>query len=265
MEENKNPLNKVVSEVENQIKTDFVRETEKFKKQNGTVGTIVLYCGLIVLIICSLILINIAFKSGASAFNDGYEEQKTKTHDSIYDYFKEKAKQKYLVSNKATIKLGNIREESNLEVLKVIESAWIIQNDEQKQQGVTRWVKYVGEGIFTVDLTESEFLVNDNKHYVLIRIPEPAMTEFGILSENTEPLLYAHKKFLDDGSYKEGADLSIDFHKRAESTIEDNINNNQNYLSQAKEAAIEQLTKLVKLLNPSKEMADLIVEIEFID
>lgn len=265
MEENKNPLKEVASDVGNKVKEDFIRETEKFKKQNGTVGTIVLYCGLIVLVIISLIIVRTAFKSGANAFSDGYDAQKTKIHDSIYDYFKDKAKQKYLVSNRATIKLGNIREESNLEVLKVIESAWIIQNDEQNKAGVTRWVKYVGEGIFTVDLTESEFLVNDNKHYVLIRIPEPAMTEFGILSENTEPLLYVHKKFLDDGSYKEGADLSIDFHRRAESAIQDNINNNQNYLSQAKDAAIEQLTKLVKLLNPSEEMADLIVEIEFID
>lgn len=264
MEDN-NPLKETLTNVENQIKNDFSKETEKFKKKNGPIGTIILYSSCVVLIIVCLILINSAIKVGKNAFDSGYTNKKNEIHNSIYDYFYNNAKQKYLVSNRAIIELGNIREESNLEVLKVVESTYVTQTQEEKDKGITRWVKYVGEGVFTIDLTESEFLVNDSKHYVLIRVPEPVMTTFGIQTNETEPLLYVYDKFAANGSYKEGADLSIDFQQRAEISIQESINNNQNYYSKARESAKDELTRLVRLLNPGEEMQDLVVEVEFID
>lgn len=105
-------------------------------------------------------------------------------------------------------------------------------------------------------------LDNDN-HHVLIRIPEPALTSFKIIDDDTETLIFVYDKFLSNGSYNQGANLSMSFNKRGYSEIKDSIYSNQEHIKKAKEGAISELTQLVRLLNSSDEMSDLIVEVEF--
>lgn len=265
MDDNKKPLQELIENTRKQIVEDYKKETSDFKKKNGSVGTIVLYCFLAVLVIVGILMVRKAISVGTDSFKDSYNNKKESISSEIYQKFYDEAEKKYHVTNRATINLGNIREESKLEVLKVIESTCVIQTDKERSEGNHRWVKYTGEGIFTIDLTISEFLVNNDKHYVLIRIPEPSMTEFQILNENTEYLMYAYDKLIGNGSIEQGVSLSMDFQARAYTEIKNSIYDNQNYFIKAKESAKEELTKIVKLLNSTDEMSDLVVEIEFFD
>lgn len=117
--------------------------------------------------------------------------------------------------------------------------------------------------------------MDNEHHYVLVRIPEPELTQFDIENENAEQLFYADKTYKitvpilqqniqwNDGSYQTGTELFNSQEFSAYTMIREKITSNQAYYKKARESAQAQITRLVKALNTDETLNDLEVEVEF--
>ena len=175
-----------------------------------------------------------------------------------------------------SITIGNLREEQKLEVLKVSEVTY--ETPQPKDQGwfeelvtsitgifaadVVSWLEVPGNGVFTVNLQASEFIIDEERKYVLIRVPNPELTEFTIDYENVELLLFEEGGAFKN-SAKYGVDKAIEQLQSAELTMMQKVNNNQEFYKRARESTEKMLVNLVTQLNPQLE--DLVVKVEFIN
>lgn len=100
-----------------------------------------------------------AKKSCTDSFSTAYDETKRKTYDQFkqkaFDYFEEQNH----VSNQATLTIGNIKEENSLEVLSVSDSWVKISEPDEDADKTTRWVEFNATGVYTVDMSVSEFTI----------------------------------------------------------------------------------------------------------
>ena len=127
---------------------------------------------------------------------------------------------------------------------------------------VVSWLEVPGYGVFTVDLQSAEFIIDNERGYVLIRLPYPELSEFTIDYENVEVL-----NFEDSGIFKNSAKVGEDLARKqlqsAELTMRQSVNSNQKYYQAAENDATNILLNLVKQLNPQIE--NLVVDVEFIE
>ncbi len=218
-----------------------------------------------------------ALRIGASAASSTYHSQKEEVSEEIYQTFYEKsynaAEKTHHVSNEISISIGSLREESRLEVLKVSNVAYEIRDSESenilysivdhiRDRDVSSWMKVPGNGVFTVNLQTAEFIIDDDRQYVLIRLPKPELTEFTIDYSNVEELY-----FDDKGAFKNSAMVGVELAREqlesAELDLRAEITSNQRFYQSACDAAENILTNLVRELNP--EMPELTVDIEFME
>ena len=168
------------------------------------------------------------------------------------------------IHNDVYISVDQIREMSKYEVFSVIEYATVIESETQKEKGIYAWSQYEGKGEFSVDLEQSEILVDHANYYVSIKIPHTTMTYVPI---NSKDLLYQDDRKNLGIFPKKDSDTGFDIPQELESKGNSEIYkklNSKEYFDKADEAAISRLTDLVKLLN--SEIADkLVIEIEFND
>ena len=102
-----------------------------------------------------------AKKSCFDTFSNAYEDTKKNTYNQFkqkaYDYFEAQNH----VSNQATLTIGNIKEENSLEVLSVSDSWVKISDPDTDADKTTRWVEFNATGVYTVDMSVSEFIIDD--------------------------------------------------------------------------------------------------------
>ncbi|MBR2726414.1 MAG: DUF4230 domain-containing protein, partial [Solobacterium sp.] len=236
-------------------------------RKHGSAGVLICVLLILALIGSSLwfwrLMIDVGAKSAKNAFLNSYRESSANSHEEYYSKGYETALNNYHISDDVTISLGEIREISKLEVLKVVKDDYVIETDTQRMQGIHCWTQYRGIGTFTVNLQASEFIVDSQEHYVLVHIPEPEMS-FHLDEEFTKVALYMDGTInipyinvsLNDGSYKEGVAIAEEQQKRAYENIRNSILNNQQYYLDAKNAAEEQIINLIKTLNSTEELSD---------
>lgn len=220
------------------------------------------------------------FAVGSGAAMDSFGTAKDEAADEAYQFFYDMsysaAEKAHHVSNNVSITIGDLREEQKLEVLKVSDVAY--ETPEPKDQGwfdalianitgifdadVVSWLEVPGNGVFTVNLQAGEFIIDEERQYVLIRVPNPELTEFSIDYENVELLLFEEGGAFKN-SAKYGVDKAMEQLQSAELTMMQNVNNNQEFYKHARESTEKMLVNLVQQLNP--QLPDLVVEIEFID
>lgn len=124
---------------------------------------------------------------------------------------------------------------------------------------VTAWLEVEGEGTFVVDLQATEFIIDNDRHYVLVRIPNPELTNINIIK--TTRRLFADD--WRDGSYREGVDLALKQRNEASLQIQKALLSNQYIFSSAKDVAVAMIGNLVKQFNP--DIPDLQVDVEFME
>ena len=233
----------------------------------------------VLLCTCVYMIID-TFTVGANAANDSFGTAKDEAIDEVYQIFYDKsfeaAEKEHHVSNNVSITIGDLREEQKLEVLKVSEVTY--ETPQPKDQGgfeglitnitgvfsadVISWLEVPGNGVFTVNLQASEFIIDEERGYVLIRVPNPELTEFAIDYENVELLLFEEGGAFKN-SAKYGVDKAIEQLQSAELTMMQKVNNNQEFYKRARESTEKMLVNLIKQLNP--QVDDLTVQVEFID
>ena len=198
---------------------------------------------------------------GASAAHDAYIAAKEHTEKSIYQMFYDAAEARYHTSNEVTISVESIREEANLEVLRVSDVEYIVQEGDDTNKGITSWLEVPGEGVFTVDLKASEFVIDNQHHYILARIPNPVLSNCEIIYKDAVQLEYKNN-FTND-SIKDGEDLARTQYKEAYIKIWTEFTSNQQFFLAAQSAAKTMVTNLIKSFNP--DIPDLVVDVEFIE
>lgn len=263
--------------------TNELPDKSKRKKPEGlsrkqlTLGAIV--ASALLLCICVYMILD-TFTFGAGAAIDSFSTAKDEAAEEVYQFFYDKsydaAEKAHHVSNNVSISIGDLREEHKLEVLKVSDVAY--ETPDPKDQSwledlianitgifdaeVISWLEVPGNGVFTVNLQAGEFIIDEERQYVLIRVPSPELTEFSIDYENVELLLFEEGGAFKN-SAKYGVDKAVEQLQSAELTMMQNVNNNQEFYKRARESTEKMLVNLVKQLNP--QLPDLSVKIEFID
>lgn len=223
-----------------------------------------MFIGLSLLSIAiSLLLLNGMMNVGARALTDSYstayEAEKQSTYDFFYDQFFKVAEEKYHVSNRINVYIENLTEEQKLEVLKVSDIEYIINNRGDTEGNIVSWLEVPGEGVFVVDLKAADFIVDNDRSHVHVRAPYPELTNVKIDYKNVNQLLFEDDMF--NGSFKQGEDLARAQLKEADTLIKKAFLSNPHFYSSAQKAAEKTIINLVRELNPRVE--GLVVEVEF--
>ena len=213
--------------------------------------------------ILSLIISFAAFRIGVSALKKSYkttfEKEKEAAYNAQYEKYFKQAEKAYHVSNRVNISIEGLKETANLEVLEVSDTEYIISDKEDNGNGITSWLEVPGQGTYIVNLQAAEFIVDNEREYVLVRAPYPEITNISIDYGNVKKLLFKNNIFND--SYSVGEDLARSQLNSADLLIKKEFASNQHFYLSAQEAAVSSIQCLVKQLNP--KLPDMTVDVEF--
>lgn len=166
------------------------------------------------------------------------------------------------VKNRGLISIESIQEKADLEVLKVSDVEYI--TNEKTEDKVTSWLEVPGTGVFTVNLSMGEFIIDDMRHYVLARVPKPEIKTYNIdiNQEKINILAYQNNHwFFDNGSVDEGESIAQRQLSEAKTKIQEDILSNERYFEIAKSSAESIIKQLIRSLN--ENIPDIDIEIEF--
>ena len=221
----------------------------------------VLYGGVAVLITVALIAASsVLFMGGRHRMEESYQIASQNAHDGIYEAAFEFAEARNHVSNDVNISIGDTKEVSRLEVLAVSGSEYIIKNADETSK-VISWLEVQGRGIFTVDLASGEFIVDSDRQHVLVKVPQPELTECTVSATGKQ--FWRDGWIISNGSVAEGVRLSQAQLGEGRMKLEESMKQSRKFHEAAQETAIRMIKSLVEEWNPN--IPDLQVEVEFIE
>ena len=214
-----------------------------------------------VLITVSVMLFTNSIFAGANTLRNSYTDACSTawadTYEDTYGKIYDAVEKKYHLSNRTEISISNIEKTAKLEVLKVTDTGYIVDTPDDNKKGITFWLEVKGEGTYVVDLQMAEFIVDNERCHVLVRVLSPELTGINVTGMET-------KLFKDKGaneSYQYGTDFAIAQQMKAKEYIEKELRSNQYFYDSAETAARRAITNLVRSLNPG--VTELTVEVEF--
>lgn len=164
----------------------------------------------------------------------------------------------YHVKNVTSINVGSIRKEQKLQVMNISDTVYITEDTDDT---ATAWLKVSGTAEYTIDLDMGEFIVDEKRNYVLIRIPEPEFSESSLSIDKVEKLLLKSNKPITQGSVEEGVSLAKKQSEKAYANLADDIKSNELYLKAAKASGKKIIMSLVKSFNADNK--NLKVEVNY--
>lgn len=228
-------------------------------------------CKIVVSVVCVLMLfvsagvLFSAIKHGgtvmAETYKDVCEEEREAVYQEQYEIYRAAGEERHHVSNRVSIYVGNLQEEQRLEVLKVSDVEFIIENREDNSYNIVSWLEVPGEGTFVVDLKAGEYIIDEERANVLVRVPYPELDNVCIDYANVRKILFKNDIF--NESYKIGEELAGQQLARADMLLKKEFTSNQNYYINAQETAKHTIEALIRQLNP--EVPNLTVDVEFYD
>lgn len=219
--------------------------------------------------------ITVAGRSAGEAFQRTRTEVQEDVYQKHYSDAYEKAENAHHVSNRISISISDIQKMQKLEVLQVSNVAYITEDDvgegeEAKDlwSGVvgifegklTAWIEAIGEGSFTVNMKASEFIVDNERQYVLVRIPRPSLDNFTL---DQAKAVYVNDDGVKKRGTSDGVDLAARQRRYAWEKLKKEVESDQFFYESAEKAAETILENLVKGIN--SDIPELTVEVEFID
>ena len=236
------------------------KPVQRKNKKSGW-QTLLLILAPIFLLAASFFLVNTAMSKAMTSAWDSYKNTEATvsdtTYTAIYDWFKKKAEEDHHVSNRTSITLGTMKKEAKLEVLRVPDTEFVIENKENNKYGITSWLKVKGTGIFTINLNLSDFIVDNERNIVTIRIPRLELEyDMGNGDKNLEKLLYKQDLHLPTftNETKAGEEIQLRMIEEGRKRIREEIKTKPAYYFSAQEAAQEVLSNLIKSLNPERDI-----------
>lgn len=254
-------------------------KNKKEKLTDREISIWALFVSMALIALSAFLLVDavaVSVGTAVNSFRDKVSETSEEISKKFYQFSYEYAEKKTHVSNRATIELGDIQMQSNLQVLQVSDVYYEIFPKEKRdllgdlinfipdlfKEDVTLWMEVPCEGIFTVNLETAEFITDPENSYVLVRLFEPEMTNFGILYDQIQFWHYEKGGVFNDNA-KFGADKARELLKDADLQMKQKLKNDPERFTKAKESTRIFLTSLIKELNPDFE--NLTVDIEFME
>ena len=195
----------------------------------------------------------------AAATTEEYGSVKDAKINEIRQEWREKGyaagEEEYHTSNRISINVENVRRTADLEVLEVRDIVYIVEDE-----NVQAWLKAAGKGVYTVDLAAGEYLIDNERHYVLVRVPRP---ELKVDLEEAESVFYKDDRFIRNGSISEGANLAREQRAMAQMQLQEDVGSNQRFYQAAEDSAVGLIRSLVLEFN--MDVSDLTVDVEFFD
>lgn len=217
----------------------------------------------VVLISIAALLISSTIRKGGESAKEAYRNAKSQAAEEAYNKFYDtayaSAERKYHVSNNVSIEVAAVREEANLEVLTVSDIEYVIESEKNNSNGIEVWMEFYGDGVYTVDMKASEFIIDSNRQYVLVRVPSPKLTNSRITQANM--LLWQDGVW--NKSYSSGNELATDMRSAGYAKLNNYMKSNAKFYKSAKASAQTIISELVKGMN--SDLSDLVVEVEFVD
>lgn len=228
--------------------------------------------GLLAAIIICVVIGIVVYRSAAakfvSAMGESYRQATDTAAKETYDRFYENsfntAQAQNHVKNQVSISVGSLREDTELQVLKVQDVEYAFDTLSSKEE---KWLRVTGSAVFTVNLAASEFLIDDARQYVLVRMPKPEAGGFDLKQwKDISP--EQSKNFVDTitgifaGDHSdEESQLFDKLSSEAYAKLQKEVASSPDFYQAAKDNAITSITNIIKGLNP--EIPELKVEVEF--
>lgn len=254
------------------IELDTAEEKDWHRKHSGKWTKKSILIAVILAAMCAALLWA-APTIGCRAAKNAYDTEKENAANAVYEEFYQKGYQDFEVVNTASIQLESLKSEAKLEVLKAYnvvyqlteekQSSGLLESLENKATGEpTVWLEVPGEGAFTVNMRQAEFVIDEVRQYVLIRIPEPEISSFSIDYSDVR-MLYSEEGGVFNRSVRVGDETAKTMLEAAESNLKLDMQNNQRFYQAAKNSAKRVLTDWVKKLNP--DLPDIQVDIQLME
>ncbi len=226
---------------------------------------------LIGMIIISIISIGLsvflskkAYEKSNAAAEAAYAETKEQTmndiYQGIYDLSYENSEEQAHVLNRVAIDVSGAIELKNLEVLRVYEGEPVIEKGEDNPMGITSWEDTSATAVYTVNMSEAEYVTDNVRQSITVRIPSPEISEFNVLEMNNIFTMYAPKTESEEEEVVEEVDVSEKQRDKANSVLQDSIRNNERYEKTAKANAEKIIKELITSLNPNASELKIVVE-----
>lgn len=155
----------------------------------------------------------------------------------------EAGKEAGLSAEDTTVKIGNkMTETDNLQVMLVdLKLSDIYQQGPENNPQYAALLDIKGEGVFSVDLTQSEVVYNETEKQITITIPEPVFTPY--LDDNTVEILAEYKPRVLDGSTINGYQGYLNSRTQIDKRLQEEM---LSMLEPAKESALKQVELLAR-------------------
>jgi predicted nucleic acid-binding Zn-ribbon protein len=252
------PENNEVTETKKTTEMQKTKKTEQYRKKDRIL--ILIFCFLVITCGCAIFgAVKRGRKAAAAAFAPAKEQTASAIEEEFYNLGFEKAEEDNHVSNRATLSIQDMKEVVNLEVLQVSDVEYVTTDTDENGEGITAILKIPGTGTYTVNLKEAEYVVDSERSYVLVRIPNPELTEFAVNYSGVEKILFKNNIFND--SISVGEELARGMVEEGELLIRKEFARNQMYYDSAKKSALNLIENMVYELNPDVE--NLYVDVEF--
>ncbi len=245
------------------LKSEWEEVVVSMNDKDDAKSLVVLFVVAAVLVLGCIGMFLSTVSTGAAAmaesYQKNYEAEKAKTYQEWYQAAFDQAEEKYHVSNRAVISIGNLSEAERLEVLKANTVEFVTEDRSSASGNVTAWLEVTGEGTFVVELKAAEFLVDNERSYVLVRLPYPELTNVTITDTT--------KRFFQDdmwnGNYSQGVKLAEKQREEALLQMQKAMLSNQYIYESAQSIAKSIIKNLVFQFNP--DIPELSFEFEFMD
>ena len=243
----------------------FPSKTPPRRKRAKTniLNTVAPFAGAAIMFVIAVFLLRSVIGKGAEALTDSFNASLASERDAAYQEqyrkYYDAAEAANHVKNRGSIYIGDITETEVLEVLKVSDVEFIVEDSKDNAGNVTSWLEVPGEGTYVVNLKAAEFIVDNERASVLVRLPYPELTNISIDYSNVKKILFKDDVF--NGSYKQGEDLAMKQLNEAELLIKKEFASNEHFYLNAQEAAVSTIECFVREMNPDIE--DISVTVEF--
>ena len=245
--------NDIFSEAKEEFAETVESNNKKRKKHKKKKTTLIMVLVVIALFVLCVALLAISFSIKKDAVQDAYNSMKSEARDTAYAEMGQKifniGEKRYHVGNEVGITVKNLENVSSLEALEITEIYYHIDEGKEKTKSQA-WYKVTGTGVYTVNMELAEIITDDERNYILIRVPSPTLQtdDFDV---TVEQFHFENKNFEE---VEAGEEIAVKAEKEGYKNIKSSILSNQDYFNCAKNAAESQLIKLAKECNPDIEI-----------
>lgn len=203
--------------------------------------------------------VTVGAEAAAAAYDEAELTAKQNMYNEFYSSAYEKSFENNKVSNNISISIGEVREMAKLEVLRVSTVQYIPENNEDNDKGITAWLEVPGFGVYTVDLLAGEYIIDNERKSVTVRVPEPVLEQVTIDYQGVERLFFNNEGF--NESYRVGEEIARKQLKQGYEKIYNELKSDTSYYYSAISSAEKLIKRLIIDLN--RNVDGLVVEVEF--